>query len=147
MVICWQMGKTSRKGKTPLGDFKVTTPKNLLINNQVVTSIKNLTTTLAYPKILTYSWTFALIPNWTWSCSSLLFLDVKISNLWLILCTDPRTWQTPATWMMLLAIKLFTSSTMKIRKHLVTKPYGVQTKLLLIEKINLLVSISMWDSS
>ena len=67
-MICWRMGKTSRKAKTPLGDFKVTTPKNLLINNQAVTSIKNFTTTLAYPKISTYSWTFALIPNWTWSC-------------------------------------------------------------------------------
>ena len=30
-------------GKTSLSDFKVTTPKNPLINNQVVTSIRNLT--------------------------------------------------------------------------------------------------------
>jgi len=49
------MGKTSRKAKTPLGDFKVTTLKNPLINNQAVISIKNLTTMLAYPKIPTYS--------------------------------------------------------------------------------------------
>ena len=49
------MGKTSHKAKTPSGDFKITTPKNPLINNQAVTSIKNLTTTLAYPKIPTYS--------------------------------------------------------------------------------------------
>ena len=35
-------GETFRKTKTPLGEFRVTTPKNLLINNQVVTSIRNL---------------------------------------------------------------------------------------------------------
>ena len=120
-MICWRMGKTSRKEKTPLDDFKVTTPKNLLINNQAVTSIKSFTITLAYPKISTYSWTITLIPNWTWSCSSLLFLDAQISNLWLTLCMDPSMWLTPATWMMLLAVKFFTSSTIKIMKHLVTK--------------------------
>ena len=49
------MGKTFHKAKTPLGEFKVTTHKNPLINNQAVTSIKNLTTTLAYPKIPNYS--------------------------------------------------------------------------------------------
>ena len=36
------MGKTT-KAKTPLGDYKVTTPKNQLINNQVITSKMNLT--------------------------------------------------------------------------------------------------------
>ena len=36
------MGKP-RKEKTPRGDFKVITPKNSLINNQAVTSIRNLT--------------------------------------------------------------------------------------------------------
>ena len=49
------MGKTFRKAKTPQGEFKVTTPKNLLINNQADTSMRNLTTTLVYPKIPTYS--------------------------------------------------------------------------------------------
>ena len=49
------MGKTSCKAKALLGEFKVTTAKNPLINNQAVTSIRNLTTTLAYPKIPTYS--------------------------------------------------------------------------------------------
>jgi len=57
------MGKTSRKAKNPPGDFKVTTPKNPLINNQMVTRIRNLTTILAYPEIPTYSLTFALILN------------------------------------------------------------------------------------
>ena len=81
-VICWWMGKTSRKGKTPPGEFNVTTPKNPLINNQAVTSIMNLTTTLDYLKIPIYSWSFASIPNWTWSCS-VLFCFAQISNLWL----------------------------------------------------------------
>ena len=49
------MGKTSNKEKTPLSEFKVSTSKNPLINNQAVTSMRNLTTTLAYPKIPTYS--------------------------------------------------------------------------------------------
>ena len=84
-MICWQMEKTPHKAKTLLGDFKVTTFKNLLINNQVVTSIRNLTTNLAYLEIPTYSWTLSPILNWTWSCSSLLSLDTKISNLWLTL--------------------------------------------------------------
>ena len=74
-VICWQMGKTFHKAKTPPGEFKVTTPKNPQINNQVITSTKNLTITLAYPKIPTYSWTFTPIPNWAWSYSSLLSFD------------------------------------------------------------------------
>ena len=49
------MGKTSRKAKTPPSDFQVITPKNPLINNQGVTSIRNFTTTLAYPKIVTHN--------------------------------------------------------------------------------------------
>ena len=34
------MGKTS-KAKTPPGEFKVTTPKNLLLSKQVVTKLRN----------------------------------------------------------------------------------------------------------
>ena len=83
-MICWQMSKTSHKAKTSLGEFKVATPENSLINNQVVTSMRNLTTTMAYPHISTYSWTFTSIPNWTWSCSRLLSFVAQISNLWLI---------------------------------------------------------------
>ena len=37
MVICLQMRKTF-KAKTPLGDFKVTTPENPLLSQQAVTS-------------------------------------------------------------------------------------------------------------
>ena len=42
------MGKTSRKAKTPPGDFKVTASKNPLINNQADISIRNLTN---YPSL------------------------------------------------------------------------------------------------
>ena len=82
-MVCWQIRKTSYKEKILSGDFKITTPKNSLINNQTVTSVRNLSTTLAYPKIPTYSWTFTPIPNWTWTSSSLLSFDAQISNLWL----------------------------------------------------------------
>ena len=105
-MICWQIGKISRKAKTPLGDFKVTTPKNLLINNQAVTSIRNFTTTLAFPKIPTYTWTFTLIPNWTWSCSSLLSLNAQISNLCLTLRMNPSMWLTLVTWMVVVSCKV-----------------------------------------
>ena len=37
MVICLRMGKTNT-AKTPPGDFKVTTPENSLLSQQVVTS-------------------------------------------------------------------------------------------------------------
>ena len=49
---------------------------------QAVTSIRNLTTTLDYPKIPTYNWTFTPISNWTWSCRDF------------FLFTDPNTWLT-----------------------------------------------------
>ena len=39
----------------PPSEFKVTTPKNPLINNQAVTSIRNLTTILVYLEIPIYS--------------------------------------------------------------------------------------------
>ena len=82
MVICLRMEKTFRKAKILPGEFKVTTPKNPLINNQAVTNMRNLTTTMAYLKIPTYNWIFALIPNWTWYCNSLLSFVAQISNLW-----------------------------------------------------------------
>ena len=37
MVICLRMGKTNT-AKTPPGDFKITTPKILLLPQQAVTS-------------------------------------------------------------------------------------------------------------
>ena len=49
-VICLQMGKTN-KTKTLPGDFKVTTPKNPLINNQAITSKRILPITLGLSQI------------------------------------------------------------------------------------------------
>ena len=88
-VICWQMGKISQ-GKNLIGDFKVTTPKNPLINNQGVTSIKNITN---YPGL---SWNTNLQLNFHFDTQlnlilgSLFFPDAQTSNLWLTLCTDPN---------------------------------------------------------
>ena len=59
------MGKTSCKANTALGEFKVITPKNPLINNHVVKSIRNLTTTLIYPKYQPTVEPFTIIPSWT----------------------------------------------------------------------------------
>ena len=49
-MIFLQMEKTT-KVKTPPGDFKVTTPKNPLINNQAITSKRNLIATLSLSQI------------------------------------------------------------------------------------------------
>ena len=49
------MEKTFYKAKIPPGEFQLTTLKNPQIKNQEVTSIRNLTITLDYPKIPTYS--------------------------------------------------------------------------------------------
>ena len=83
--------------KPPPNEFKFITPKNPLINNQAITSMRNLTTTLAYPNIPTYHGTFASMPNWSWYCSSLLSFVAKISNLWL----------TTKTWMIVVGRKIF----------------------------------------
>ena len=103
-MICWQMGKISRKAKPHR--VKVTTPKNPLINNQVVTSMRNLTIILAYPKIPTYNWTFVPIPNWTWSCTSVLSFMHKSPICDKPFYTDLSTWLTPATWMIVVGYKV-----------------------------------------
>ena len=102
-MICWQMGKAFRKAKTPLDEFKVTTFKNPLINNQAVTSIRNLTTTLAYLNIPTYS---TSIPIWTWSCSNLISFVAQISNLWLTPLHGSQYVLTLATWLIVVGYKV-----------------------------------------
>ena len=106
--ILWFIDKWRKphKAKTPPGNFKVTISKNSLINNQTVTSIRNLTNYLAYPEIPTHSWTFTPRSNWTWSCSSIFSFDAQTSNLWLTLCTDPSMWLTPATWTIVVGCKV-----------------------------------------
>ena len=48
------MEKTSHKVKISPGEFKVIISKKLLVNNQAVTSMRNLTTTLARGMHLTH---------------------------------------------------------------------------------------------
>ena len=87
-------------GKTPLGDFQVTTPETLLLSQQAVTS-KGIPSTLP-----SYSWTLTPIPNWTcfvvkvplW-CTAPKYVTNQ-SNAWiplrgLLLCMNPNTWLTP----------------------------------------------------
>ena len=87
----------------------------------MVTSMRNLITIVAYPKIPTYSWIFALILlNWTWSCSSFLSFDAQLSNMrltllhgsqyvtnssnlndccWLQSSSFHRWWRSRSTWL------------------------------------------------
>ena len=72
-------------------DFKVTTPKNLLINNQVITSIRNLTN---YPSpISKYQLTVEPSPQYPIGLDLVVAffpLDAQTSNLWLTFYTDPK---------------------------------------------------------
>ena len=137
-MICWQMGKTSCKAKT--SHFKVSTPKNPLINNQAVTSIRNLTTTLAYSEILTYSWTFAPILNWTWSCSSLLSFVAQIFNLWLTLSHGSQYITNSSNLNDIVGCKVIHFINNKDQEAL-----GYKTLWRTKKKISLLVSVSVCD--
>ena len=86
-VICWQMGNTSQD-KTPPVDFEITTLKNPLINNQVITSIRNLTNYLGLSRNTNLQLNLY---------SNTLSFNAQISNLRLTICTDPSTWLTPET--------------------------------------------------
>ena len=89
----------SCKAKTPLCDFKVTIPKNLLINNQVITSIRNLIN-YRWP-ISKYQPTVEPLPKYPIGLDLVVAffpLDAQTSNLWLTFYTDPNMWLTLATW-------------------------------------------------
>jgi len=60
----------------------------------VIANIRNLITTLDYPKILAYSWIFAPILNWTWFCRDF------------FLCTNSSTWLTPQQLMFVVGCKV-----------------------------------------
>ena len=81
-MICLRMRKTYTAKTTP-GDFKVTTPKNLLLSQQAVT-IKE-----SQYLIPTYSWTLTSIPNWTCSVVTISHFQCMAPNTWLTNCTDP----------------------------------------------------------
>ena len=120
------MGKTYT-AKTPLGDFKVTTPKNPLLSKQAVT-----TEGIPY-LILTYSWTFTPISNWTCSVVTISHFQCTAPNTWLTNCIDPSTrldhqLEKDVGCKVLQFIPRWRS-----QNCLVTKPYGVQTQQLLEE--------------
>ena len=93
--------------KTLPDNFKVTTPKNLLINNQAVTSIRNLTNYLGLSWNTNLGLNLCSNTQLDLSCSNLLFFDAQTSNLWLTLCTDHSMWLTPATWTDVVGCKVF----------------------------------------
>ena len=58
------MGKTFYKAKTPRMIFMSSLPR-ITNQNQEITSIRNLTQNLTYPKVPTYSRILTLISNWS----------------------------------------------------------------------------------
>ena len=91
-VIRWFVDKWGKscKAKTPPGDFKVTIhfQESTKQQSSGYKYKESYQLPLAYLEIPAYSWTFTLIPNWTWSWNSIFFLDAQTSNLWLTLCMD-----------------------------------------------------------
>ena len=117
MVICLQMGKTS-KAKISSGDFKVTTFENPLLSQQVVSS-KGISVPYTNLQLNPY-------PNTQ--------LDLFYSENFSFQCTAPSTWLT-TNLRRILAPKFFNSSTRwRSQNSLVTKPYGIQTQQFLQEK-------------
>ena len=123
MVICLRMGKTYM-AKTPLGDLKVTTPKNLLLSQQSVTSKGILVpyTNLQlnpYPNTqldLFYSNNLSFLMHGSQYMTNQFDARIPVCGL----LTNLRR---------MLAAKFFNSSTRRrSRSSLVTKPYGVQTQ-------------------
>ena len=110
-VICLRMGK-NLTAKIPPGDFQVTTPETPLLSQQAVTS-KGISSTL-----LTYSWTFTPIPNWTCFVVTVSLSDARLPSTWLTNCTDPSMrLQSPTKKIVGYKVLQFIH-TMKIKKML-----------------------------
>ena len=84
MVICLRMTKTYM-AKTPLGDFKITIPKNSLLSQQVVTS-KGIPVPYTNLQLNPY-------PNIQLDlfCSDNFSFWCMAPSIWLTNCTDPST--------------------------------------------------------
>ena len=115
--------------KTPSGDFKVTTPENLLLSKQVVTS-KGILIPYINLQLNPY-------PNTQ--------LDLFYSENLSFQCTAPSTWLTNRCTDLSTQLNhqlkkdvgckiLQFITRWRSRSYLVTKPYGVQTQQLLQEK-------------
>ena len=108
-MICLQIGKTYT-AKTPPGNFKVTTPKNLLLSKQVVTN-KGISIPYTNLQLNPY-------PNTQLNlfCSDNLSFQCTVPSTWLTNCTDPSTqFQSPTRegcWLQSSSIY----HTMKIKK-------------------------------
>ena len=89
-MICLRMGKTNM-AKTPLGDFKVTTSKNPLLSQQMVTS-KGITVSYTNLQLNPY-------PNTQLDlfCSDNLSFWCTAPSTWLTNCVDPNTWLQSST--------------------------------------------------
>ena len=124
MLICLQMRKTN-KAKTLPGDFKVTTPKILLLSQQVVTS-KGIPIPYTNLQLNPY-------PNTQLDlfCSHNFSFWCTAPSMWLTNCADPSTQlQSPTRegyWLQSSSIH----TRWRSRRCLVTKPYGTQTQQLL----------------
>ena len=83
-MICLRMGKTNT-AKTPLGDFKVTTPEIPLLSQQVVTS-KGISVPYTNLQLNPY-------PNTQLNlfCSDNFSFWCTASSTWLTDCADPST--------------------------------------------------------
>ena len=75
-MICFWMGKTYT-AKTPLGDFKVTTPENSLLSQHAVTN-KGILVPYANVQL-----NLTLIPNWTWSVVTISHFQCMTPSKWL----------------------------------------------------------------
>ena len=117
------MGK-NYMAKTPLGDFKVTTPENSLLSQQAITS-KEIPVTYTYLQLNPYSNTqldLFCSYNISFSMQGSQYVTNQFDARILVrgLLTNLRR---------MLAAKLFNSSTgWRSWNSLVTKPYGVQTQ-------------------
>ena len=135
-MICLRMGKTYTT-KTPPIDFKVTTLENPLLSKQTVTS-KGILVPYTNLQLNPY-------PNTQLDlfCSNNLSFQCTIPSIWLTnRCADPSTWLNHQLEKDIGYKFLQFISWWRSRSSLVTKPYGVQTQLLLQEKYELVQILS-----
>ena len=122
------MGKTYT-AKTPLGDFKVTTPENSLLPQQAVIS-KGISVPYTNLQLNLYLNTQLDI-----FCNDNLSFQCMAPSTWLTnRCTDPSTWLNHQLEKDICCKVLQFITWWRSRSSLVTKPYGVQIQQLLQEK-------------
>ena len=120
------MGKTYT-AKTPLGDFKVTTPENPLLSKQAVTS-KGITVPSTNLQLNPYPNTqldFFCSDNFSFQCMA--------SSTWLTNYMDPSTWLDHQLEKDVSCEVLQFITRWRSWSCLVTKPYGIQTQQFLQE--------------